>query len=36
MGHILTFQYQIRRLSAKLLDEWYALLGKLDEVDEGG
>lgn len=31
---ILTFLYQIRRLSAKLFDEWHALLGELDKVDK--
>jgi hypothetical protein len=35
MRHILTLLNQIRRLAAKLFDEWYALLGELDKVDKG-
>lgn len=36
MGHVLTLLYQIRCLPAKFFDEWRALLGELDKVDEGG
>lgn len=35
MRLILTLLYQIRRLAAKLFDEWHALLGELDKVDKG-
>jgi len=35
MRHILTLLYQIRRLAAKLFNEWHALLGELDKVDKG-
>jgi hypothetical protein len=35
MRRILTLLYQIRRLAAKLFDEWHALLGELDKVDKG-